>query len=72
MLRRKQGIIFCLLDYKNAFDTVQHKPLMQLYRNKNINTRDIRITKNFYYKQEATVRINSSITDKIKIRRGVE
>lgn len=56
-------------NYNQAFDKVQHKPLMQLVRNKNIDTRDIRIINNL--EQETAVRINNSGSDKIKIKRGV-
>lgn len=69
---RKSRHIFCFLDYIMAFDTIQHKPLMQLLNNKGIDTRDFRMINKLYNEQEATVRINGSESCRIKIKRGEE
>uniref|UniRef100_A0A8D9AT98 Craniofacial development protein 2 n=1 Tax=Cacopsylla melanoneura TaxID=428564 RepID=A0A8D9AT98_9HEMI len=64
-------VYICLIDYKKAFDRVQHKKLMEILKTCGIDEKDQRIIRNLYWDQNATIRVGEEKTDAINIQRGV-
>lgn len=58
------------MDYKKAFDSVQHNQLTELLKNIGIDSRDLRIITNIYYNQ-ATVSVEGNVGNKTWSYRNV-
>ena len=65
------GLHICFLGYEKAFDRVTHELLMQCLREIGVDGTDIKITRNLYWDQTASVRIMNELSDEIRIQRGV-
>lgn len=70
-LDMNQDVYACFIDFEKAFDRVRHEQLIQILKNKNLDSRDIKIISNLYWNQKATVKIEGESTEEIKICRGV-
>jgi len=66
-----KDLYLCFIDYTKAFDKVQHEKLMQILENLDIDGKDLRIIKNMYREQEASVRVQNEESKYTKIKRGV-
>lgn len=64
-------VYVCFLDYEKAFDRVQHNKLLDILNNMGLDTKDVRIIQNLYWKQTATVRVEDDTTEEVQILRGV-
>ena len=51
---QKDGYI-CFLDYEKAFDRVRHEPLMQCLSEIGVDGQDIKIIRNLYWDQTASI-----------------
>lgn len=60
-----QNAFVCFV-YEKAFNRVQHKKLIDISRNIRVDSIDVRIIENFYLRQKATMRMESS-REKIKL-----
>lgn len=66
------NIFACFIDYEKAFDRVQHEKMMEVLRNTGMDDKDLRIIRNLYWNQTATVKINvEEQTNELNILRGV-
>ena len=70
-LEVQKDVYICFLDYEKAFDRVRHEPLIQCLREIGVDGKDIKIIRNLYWDQTASVRIMSELSDDIRIQRGV-
>lgn len=61
----------CFIDYKKAFDCIQHDKLAQILKSIGVNAEDLRFITNLYWNQTAEVRVDQRTTEQIKILRGV-
>ncbi|KAI5752582.1 hypothetical protein M8J77_018365 [Diaphorina citri] len=66
-----QNVYACFIDYNKAFDKVRHGQLIEILKRKQIDSRDIRIIANLYFNQNASVLIQSKLTELVDIKRGV-
>ena len=64
-------IYFCFTDYAKAFDCVDHNKLWTILKEIGIPDDLIRLLRNLYAGQEATVRTGHGTTDWFQIRKGV-
>lgn len=65
-------IFACFIDYEKAFDKIQHEKMMQILKDTGIDGKNLRIIRNLYWNQSASIRLNSEeCTDEVNIRRGV-
>jgi hypothetical protein len=64
-------IYVCFIDYKKAFDSVQHEKLVECIQEVNLDGKDIQLIRNLYWEQSATVRIGHRNTPEIEIQKGV-
>ena len=70
-LEVKKDVYICFLDYVKAFDRVRHEPLMQCLSEIGVDGKDIKIIRNLYWDQTASVRIMNELSEEIRIQRGV-
>ena len=67
----QKDIYICFLEYEKAFDRVRHEPLMQCLSEIGVDGKDIKIIRNVYWDQTASVRIMNELSEEIRIQRGV-
>ncbi|KAI5754908.1 hypothetical protein M8J77_012531 [Diaphorina citri] len=66
-----KDVFICFIDFEKAFDKIHHVKLIEVLKKINIDDTDIRIIKNLYWQQSASVRVEGQITEPISIKRGV-
>jgi hypothetical protein len=57
-----RNIFACFIDFTKAFDNVQHDKLIKILKDKNIDSRDIRINLNLYWNQTAKIKVDDEST----------
>ena len=67
----QKNIYFCFIDYSKAFDCVDHNKLWKILKEMGIPDHLIRLLRNLYAGQEATVRTGHGTTDWFQIGKGV-
>ena len=67
----QKNIYFCFIDYKKAFDCMDHSQLWKILKEVGIPDHLICLPRNLYAGQEATVRTGHGTTDWLKIGKGV-
>ena len=67
----QKNIYFCFIDYAKAFDCVDHNKLWRILKEMWIPEHLIRLLRNLYAGQEATVRSGHGTTDWFQIGKGV-
>lgn len=55
-----QDFYVCFIDFQKVFDKVRHHKLVEIIREKDVDSLDIRIIKNLYWNQRPTARIEKS------------
>ena len=58
-------------DYSKAFDTVRHEPLINLLKAMDMDSHDVQLLANLYWKQKAAVRYNGQIIEWMSIKQSV-
>ena len=61
----------CFIDYSKAFDKVKHSGLFDILLRHNCDGKDLRVIRNLYWEQEATIRIDDDCSAYKPICRGV-
>uniref|UniRef100_A0A8D8PQH9 Craniofacial development protein 2 n=1 Tax=Cacopsylla melanoneura TaxID=428564 RepID=A0A8D8PQH9_9HEMI len=64
-------IYACFIDYKKAFDRVQHVKMIEVLQKTGIDAKDLRIIRYLYWNQVASVKLEDHNTGDIQIMRGV-
>ncbi len=59
----------CFLYYEKAFDRLRHETLMQCLSEIGVDGKYIKIIRNLYWDQTASVRIVNELSDEIRIQR---
>ena len=67
----QENIYFCFIDYAKAFDCVDHNKLWKILKEMGIPDHQIRLLRNPYAGQEATVRTGHGTIDWFQIGKGV-
>ena len=70
-MKNKEMYTFVFIDYEKAFDKVRHEELMMMLEELQIDGKEMRLIRNLYWNQKATVRIQDEVTKYQNIRRGV-
>ena len=68
---QRKDVFACFLDYEKAFDRIKHEEMIRILKELGINSYDLRVIKNLYWKQTAKVAIDGQLSENIDIRRGV-
>ena len=66
----QKNIYFCFINYTKAFDCVDHNKLWKIHQEMGIPDHLIRLLRNLYAGQEATVRTGHGTTDWFQIGKG--
>lgn len=61
----------CFIDYRKAFDCVNHQKLREVLKTTGIDREEIRLITNLYWQQNAVVKIEGTSSEEITIKRGV-
>lgn len=61
----------CFIDYRKAFDCVNHQKMIEILRSTGIDEQDLRVVSELYWHQTATVEIERTTSEDLRIRRGV-
>ncbi|CAH2312456.1 Hypothetical predicted protein [Pelobates cultripes] len=67
----QKNIYFCFIDYSKAFDCVDQNNMWQVLKEMGVPDHLIRLLRNLYVDQEATVRTDHGTTEWFKIGKGV-
>ena len=51
-IEKQKGIYACFIDYIKAFDTVRHEPLIDLQKAIDVDSHDVQLLANLYWKQQ--------------------
>ena len=70
-IQMQQTMYLCFVDWKKAFDSVDHEKLLQLLNKIGIDGKDIRLIQVLYYEQTANVKIGNDITGDTQIKKGI-
>ena len=71
LLEKHRKIYICFIDYEKAFDRVYHEKLIEILEKYEIDGKDIRLIKNLYWYQTASVKTDEGLTASFPIKRGV-
>ena len=64
-------LIDCFIDYEKALDRVYHEKMINCFNDIGINEKDLKMTVNLYWTQKASIRLEKSLSDDIRIKRAV-
>ena len=67
----KKPVYICFIDYEKAFDRVNHQKLIDCLTRTNMRDRDTTFIKNLYWTQKAYIKLENTVSNDIKIKRGV-
>ena len=67
----KKYLYLCFIDYAKAFDRVRHNELFRVSDGLDIAGKDLRIIRNLYWDQTATMRLDGEVSQFKPIKRGV-
>ncbi|GFN87583.1 endonuclease-reverse transcriptase [Plakobranchus ocellatus] len=70
-IEMQKDLHLCLIDYSKAFDKVRHVELFRMLEKLDIDGKDLRVIRNLYWDQTASVRIEGEHSDFKPIKRGV-
>ena len=70
-IEKQKDIYACFIDYSKAFDTVRHEPLIDLLKAIDVDSHDVQLLANLYWKQKAAVRHTGEISEWLSIKQGV-
>ena len=71
LIEKNKKLFVCYVDYKKAFDKIKHVALSKMLAEYNVPNEEIRLISSIYDYQEAQIRINTSLSRKVKIKQGV-
>ena len=66
-----RDVYACFIDYEKAFDRVNHEKIIKCLNDIGINGKDLEMIVNLYWTQGASIRLEKSLTDEIRIKRRV-
>ena len=70
-IEKKKDIYACFIDYSKAFDVGRHEPLIDLLKAIDVDSYDVQLLANLYWKQKAAVRHNGEMSEWMGIKQGV-
>lgn len=65
------NVFACFIDYRKAFDCVNHQKMIKILRTTGVDEQDLRFISELYWHQTAVVEMKQSTSEDIQIRRGV-
>ena len=71
MLEKHKKVYVCYIDYKKAFDRVYHALLMEILSHNEIDEKDLKLIRNLYWQQTASIQLDEGQSSSFPIKRGV-
>ena len=71
MLEKHKKVYMCYIDYKKAFDRVYHALLMEVLSRNEIDEKDLKLIRNLYWQQTASIQTDEGQSSSFPIKRGV-
>ena len=71
MLEKHKKVYMCYIDYKKAFDRVYHALLMEVLSHNEIDEKDLKLIRNLYWQQTASIQTDEGQSSSFPIKRGV-
>ena len=69
-IQMQQKMYLCFIDWKKAFDSVNHEKLLQLLNKVGIDSKDLWLIQALHYEQIANVKIGNDVTGDTQIKKG--
>ena len=66
-----QDVYACFINYEEAFDRVNHEKMIKCLNDIGINGKDLKMIVNLCWTQRASIRLEKSLLNEIRIKRGV-
>ena len=70
-IEKQKDVYACFIDHSKTFDTVRHEPLIDLLKARDMDSHDVQLLANLYWKQKAAVHHNGEISEWMSITQGV-
>ncbi|GFO26963.1 RNA-directed DNA polymerase from mobile element jockey-like [Plakobranchus ocellatus] len=70
-IEMQKGLYLCFIDYSKAFAKVRHAELFRMLEKLDIDGKDLRVIRNLYWDQTASVRIEEEHSDFKPIKRAL-
>ena len=58
VIKAQKDLYICFVDYKKAFDKVQHHDLFEILEDVGLDDKDLRLIRNLCWNQNAGVRVS--------------
>ena len=71
VMEEQKDLYICFLDYTKAFNRIKHEKIIELLQRLDTNGKDIQLTRNRYWEQQACIRIGNLMSGCTNIKRGV-
>ena len=68
---QRKDIFACFIDYEKAFDMVKPNDLIKMLKEKQLDSKDVNIITNLYWKQKAGIVMGDAATKDVDIQSGV-
>ncbi|KAF2898512.1 hypothetical protein ILUMI_07664 [Ignelater luminosus] len=70
--RKPKDVFVVFIDYQKVFDSIKHKPLLEILQQIGFDTKDTTIIQSLYWNQSAKLRMNNSMsTEELEITNGI-
>ena len=70
-IQMRKDLYLCFVDYEKAFDRVHHHEMIKLLEEISLDSKDIRVITNLYWKNKAAFKVGNELSDWMEIKRGV-
>ena len=70
-LEMNREVYLAFIDYEKAFDRVRHEDLLDILMQIGLDGKDVRVIRNLYWEQEASIQVSGEQTGWKHIKRGV-
>ena len=70
-VEKQKCVYTCFIDYRKAFDTVNHDSLVELLQSLDFDDADTRLLTDLYWTQTAAVRCDKDLSEWMSIKQGV-
>ena len=71
MLEKHKKVYVCYIDYKKAFDRVYYVLLMEILSHNEVDEKDLKLIRNLYWQQTASIQLDEGQSSSFPIKRGV-
>ena len=59
------------MDYTKAFDRIEHNKMIHSFDDFSLDDKDLRLIQTLYYQQCAAIRVNSKLSEMVRVKRVV-